>query len=86
VGGAGKSQNSIDLTSDQHLWAREFYRVVSEDARSGRSSAHRWKMSRAAAVTNGAPQLGEHNAYLLGEILGLSAKEQQRLGEAGVTR
>jgi crotonobetainyl-CoA:carnitine CoA-transferase CaiB-like acyl-CoA transferase len=45
-----------------------------------------WKMSRAAAINDGAPRLGEHNGYVLGEILGLSAEEQQRLAEAGITR
>jgi crotonobetainyl-CoA:carnitine CoA-transferase CaiB-like acyl-CoA transferase len=29
---ATKSQNSIDLTSDQHLWAREFYCMVADGA------------------------------------------------------
>ena len=43
-------------------------------------------MSRGAAITDGALRLGEQNAYVLGEILGLSEKEQQRLTEAGVTR
>jgi crotonobetainyl-CoA:carnitine CoA-transferase CaiB-like acyl-CoA transferase len=43
-------------------------------------------MSRAAHVTDGAPRLGEHNAYVLGEILGLSAAEQQTLTDAGITR
>jgi crotonobetainyl-CoA:carnitine CoA-transferase CaiB-like acyl-CoA transferase len=84
---AAKSQNSIDLTSDQHLWAREFYRTVTDGA--GQATpivGPGWKMSHAAAITDGAPQLGEHNAYVLGEILGLSAAEQQRLAEAGITR
>jgi hypothetical protein len=43
-------------------------------------------MSHAAAITNGAPRLGEHNAYVFGEILGLVAEEQQRLAPAGITR
>jgi hypothetical protein len=32
------------------------------------------------------PRLGEHNAYVFGEILGLVAEEQQRLAPAGITR
>ena len=87
MGGAGKSQNSIDLTSDQHLWARGFYRTVTDGA--GQATpivGPGWKMSHAAAITDGAPRLGEHNAYVLGEILGLSTAEQQRLAEAGITR
>jgi len=44
-----------------------------------------WKMSRGESITDGALRHGEHNAYVLGEILGLSA-EQQRLTEAGIAR
>ncbi len=84
---AAKSQNSIDLTSDPHLWAREFYRMVTDGAGQGRPIVGPgWKMSHATAITDGAPRLGEHNACVLGEILGLSAEEQQRLAEAGITR
>ena len=43
-------------------------------------------MSHAAAISNGAPRLGEHNAYVFGKILGLAAEEQQRLAPAGITR
>jgi len=84
---AAKSQNSIDLTADQHLWAREFYRTVADGAGQTRPIVGpAWKMSHAAAITDGAPQLGEHNAYVLGDILGLSAQEQQQLADAGITR
>ncbi len=83
---AAKSQNSIDLISDQHLWQREFYRTVTGGAGQSRPIVGpAWRMSRGAAVTDGAPQLGEHNAYVLGEVLGLSAEEQRRLAEAGIT-
>lgn len=83
---AAKSQNSIDLISDQHLWAREFYRmVVGGVGQARRIVGTAWKMSRGESITDGAPRLGEHNAYVLGEILGLSA-EQQRLTEAGIAR
>jgi crotonobetainyl-CoA:carnitine CoA-transferase CaiB-like acyl-CoA transferase len=37
-----------------------------------------------AAVHRAAPLLGEHNDYVLGELLGLSAGERQRLIEAKV--
>jgi crotonobetainyl-CoA:carnitine CoA-transferase CaiB-like acyl-CoA transferase len=43
-------------------------------------------MSKEAAITDAAPSLGEHNAYVLGEILRLSKEEQQSLAEAGITR
>jgi crotonobetainyl-CoA:carnitine CoA-transferase CaiB-like acyl-CoA transferase len=84
---AAKSQNSIDLTSDQHLWARGFYREVTDGAGETRPIiGPAWKISHAASIRDAAPQLGEHNAYVLGEILGLSMEEQQRLAEAGITR
>ena len=63
----------------------EFYRTVSDGAgQTWPIVGPAWKMSHAAAITDGAPRLGEHNAYVLGEILGLSAEEQQRLAEAGI--
>ena len=31
------------------------------------------------------PMLGEHNGYILGELLGLPGEEQERLGISGVT-
>jgi crotonobetainyl-CoA:carnitine CoA-transferase CaiB-like acyl-CoA transferase len=43
-------------------------------------------MSRDAAIRDAAPRLGEHNGYVLGEILGLSVAEQQKLSDAGITR
>ena len=84
---AAKSATSVDLVADGHLWARGFYRDVTD--RSGASRpivGPSWRMSEAAQITDGAPQLGQHNAYVFGEILGLSAAQQKRLAEAGVTR
>jgi crotonobetainyl-CoA:carnitine CoA-transferase CaiB-like acyl-CoA transferase len=84
---AAKSQNSIDLTSDQHLWARQFYRAVTDSAGQSRPIVGPgWRMSKGAAITSAAPRLGEHNAYVLGDILGLSAEQQQQLAGAGITR
>jgi len=84
---AGKSQSSVDLVADQHLWARGFFCEVSDHAGQTKSIVGpSWKMSRGAAVTDRAPHLGEHNAYVLGEILGLSVAEQERLSGAGITR
>jgi crotonobetainyl-CoA:carnitine CoA-transferase CaiB-like acyl-CoA transferase len=84
---AGKSQSSVDLIADQHLWARGFFPEVSD--REGNTKTivgPSWKMSRGAAVTDRAPRLGEHNEYVLGDILGLSAHEQRKLSDAGITR
>lgn len=84
---AAKSQSSVDLVSDPALWARGFYREVS-DRRAGSKTiaGPSWRMSREANITDAAPRLGEHNAYVFGELLGLSAEQQQALAASGVTR
>ncbi|MFP5304947.1 MAG: CaiB/BaiF CoA transferase family protein [Gammaproteobacteria bacterium] len=84
---AAKSQSSVDLVADAQLWARGFYQdVATGDGRTRTIVGPSWKMSRGAAITTAAPKLGEHNAYVLGEILGLSAAEQQKLADEGITR
>ena len=84
---ATKSASSVDMVSDCHLWNREFYRQVTENGRATSPIVGPgWRMSRDAAIINGAPRLGEHNQYILGEVLGFSADEQKRLTDAGVTR
>ena len=84
---ATRSQSSLDLISDPVLWERGFYQEVRD--RSGQTKTTvgpSWKMTRAASVSNAAPRLGEHNDYVLGEILGLSSEEQRKLTAAGITR
>jgi crotonobetainyl-CoA:carnitine CoA-transferase CaiB-like acyl-CoA transferase len=84
---AARSQSSLDLVSDPHLWSRGFYREVSDQAGQSRSVlGPPWKMSREAAITASAPRLGEHNDYVFGEILGLSTARQRELAENGITR
>jgi crotonobetainyl-CoA:carnitine CoA-transferase CaiB-like acyl-CoA transferase len=78
---AFKSLNSIDLVSDEHLWRRGFYGHVTDGhQRSIPIIGAPWRMSATpASITRAAPLLGEHNDYVLGELLGLSAEERQRL-------
>ena len=84
---AAKSQNSLDLVSDAQLWSRGFFRDVADPAGQSRPIVGpAWRMSREAAIAEAAPRLGQHNAYVLGEILGLSAERQRELAAAGVTR
>jgi crotonobetainyl-CoA:carnitine CoA-transferase CaiB-like acyl-CoA transferase len=69
---SSKSATSLDVISDQLLWERELYRFVS-DHREGQRPivAAPWRMSVAPAqIERGAPDLGEHNDYVLNEILG----------------
>ncbi len=78
---AFKSLNSIDLVSDERLWQREFYTHVTDRAqRSIPIVGAPWRMSATPpAISRAAPQLGEQNDYVLGELLGLSTEQRQRL-------
>lgn len=83
---ASRSQNSLELVADLQLWMDGFYREVSDYAGKSKTTlGPSWKMSRAAEVTTAAPRLGEHNAYVLGDILGLSAERQKELSDRGIT-
>jgi len=69
---SSKSATTLDVIGDQLLWDRELYRFVS-DHREGQRPivAAPWRMSVAPAqIACGAPDLGEHNDYVLHEILG----------------
>lgn len=58
------------MIADPHLWARGFYQQVSDGSGQSKTTlGPAWKMSRAAVVTDAAPRLGEHNAYVFGDIL-----------------
>ena len=84
---ASKSVNSIELISDGHLWAREFYREVHGNNGVSQSIVGPgWKMTRGAQIENAAPRLGEHNDYIFGDVLGLSDEERKKLVATGVTR
>ncbi len=81
---AAKSANSIDLVADDHLWARGFYRYVTDGAGESKATlGPAWQLTDGAAITDGAPRLGEHNTYVFGEILGLATAEQERLAQTG---
>ena len=75
---SSKSATSLDVIGDQLLWDRELYRFVS-DHREGQRPivAAPWRMSVAPAqIACGAPDLGEHNDYVLNEILGAHPTER----------
>jgi crotonobetainyl-CoA:carnitine CoA-transferase CaiB-like acyl-CoA transferase len=74
---ARKSATALEMISDPLLWDRGLYRFVS-DHREGQRPvlAAPWRMSAAEAeIARGAPDLGEHNSYILDEILGTHARE-----------
>ena len=84
---AAKSQNSVELIADQRLWERGLFQYVTDAHGQSRPViGPSWKMTRAARIARGAPNLGEHNAYVFGEVLGLSDDEQKALEEAGAIR
>lgn len=84
---AMKSFSSLDLIADHHLWAQGFYQdVVYPDGDSHPTTGPGWSMTRGAAIEHGAPNLGQHNAYVFGDVLGLSDEEQQALKDKGITR
>jgi len=77
---AFRSQSSIDLCSDDHLWTRESFRMVTDHRNGSRPIiGPSWRMKPdQAMIERGAPLLGEHNDYVYKEILGLP---QERLDD-----
>ncbi|MBU6266908.1 MAG: CoA transferase [Sphingomonadales bacterium] len=72
-----RCQSSLDLCSDEHLWGRAGYRMVSDHRTGSRPIiGPAWRMTPdEAKVERGAPLLGEDNAYVYGDILGLTETE-----------
>ncbi len=70
---AFKSMNSIDLCSDEFLWGRQGYRMVTDHRNGSRPTiGPSWRITPDGPdVQRGAPLLGEHNEYVYREILGL---------------
>ena len=77
---AFRSQSSIDLCSDDYLWGRQGFRMVSDHRNGTRPIiGPSWRMEPdMATVERGAPLLGEHNLYVYRELLDLS---QERLDD-----
>ncbi|WP_232494169.1 CaiB/BaiF CoA transferase family protein [Novosphingobium kaempferiae] len=78
---AFKSMSSLDLATDGFLWAREAYRMVS-DHRTGTRPiiGPSWRIDPdPPLIERGAPLLGEHNAYVYRELLGLREDEMDDL-------
>jgi benzylsuccinate CoA-transferase BbsF subunit len=76
------------IADDPHIAARDFIETV-EHPELGRRRVvgAPWRFGAGGVgIRRPAPLLGEHNDYVLGEILGLPADEIERLTEAGVVR
>ncbi len=94
---AGPVQDcGADTYDDPHLQERDYFQFVTHpDAGAYPMSGPVWSFlskSNAAGSPNGrhpdrhepAPMLGEHNAYLLGELLGYAPSELRRLEAANI--
>jgi crotonobetainyl-CoA:carnitine CoA-transferase CaiB-like acyl-CoA transferase len=71
---------------DPHMQARQTH-VAIDHSGSGLavSSQHPLAYERAPPRIQGpAPQVGQHNAYILGDLLGLSPQAQQQLEADGI--
>ena len=83
---AGPVLNARGLVSDPHFRARGFFEPVDHPPATGLGRreymARGWKMSRDKLAIGGpAPLLGEHNVYVLHDVLGLSEDEIESLQE-----
>ncbi|EUB99703.1 Formyl-CoA transferase [Rhizobium sp. CF080] len=81
------SWNTHDLVQDPHLKARGA--IVQVDDRDGGSRAAvgfpgRFSKSDAPSIERGTPELGEHEAYVYGELLGMAQREIDELVEREV--
>ena len=84
--GAMATLTNADLYHDEHLAARGFF-AWDEHPTQGRARmpAQPWKMSGTPiAMTRPGPKIGEHNGYVLEELLGLSRQEVKELEGRGV--
>jgi benzylsuccinate CoA-transferase BbsF subunit len=83
---AGAVLDGRELLADPHLQAREFFRELDQPG-AGRYpvSFGGLKLYRTPArIIRPAPRLGEHNEYILGQLLGLSGEEIAALERDGV--
>jgi benzylsuccinate CoA-transferase BbsF subunit len=74
---AEKSRHFGEIVEDLHLLERGLFPAIGETrnyALPWRDTTSGWRGS-----TRAAPALGEHNAYVFGELLGMSAAEIERL-------
>jgi crotonobetainyl-CoA:carnitine CoA-transferase CaiB-like acyl-CoA transferase len=76
-----------EVFEDPHLRARGFYESMSHSvAGVWEVEGPHWRMSESPAhVRLPAPAFGEHNAYVFGELLGLSEDEIAALEREGIT-
>jgi crotonobetainyl-CoA:carnitine CoA-transferase CaiB-like acyl-CoA transferase len=87
---AGPVEDARDLLLDPHLQSRGFYQMVEHDPVSGVGRrpviGQPWKLSKTpVSIRRPAPPLGEANAFILEDLLGLPAERFARLVAEGLT-
>ena len=83
---AGAVLKGGEVISDPHLEARGFWDWVDHPEAGGyKQVTTPWKLSRSPRrQTTPAPGLGEHNGWVLGELLGIPETEIAELSEQGI--
>ncbi len=83
---AGVVCSTKDLVENEHLKARKFFTSITQPA----AGAHTyrdmaWRMSGTpGAIQRPTPMLGEHNAAVLQQLLGVEAQELKRMEEQNI--
>ncbi|NYZ14712.1 CoA transferase [Azospirillum sp. RWY-5-1] len=81
------SWNTRDIVTDPHLRQRGAIVEVTETGGATRAAVGapmRFGASDNPSIERGTPELGEHEGYVFGELLGLGTAEQRRLADAAV--
>jgi crotonobetainyl-CoA:carnitine CoA-transferase CaiB-like acyl-CoA transferase len=83
---AGAVLKGGETLVDPHLTARGFWDVVNHpEAGTYRQVSTPWQLSKSPRrPTTPSPSLGEHNRYVLGDLLGLSQQEIAALEIQGI--
>lgn len=82
---SGPIYNVEDMFNDEHFHARELFETVEINGEPLKIPAILPKLGRTPGKTRWpGPALGSHNQAILGELLGLSNKELEKLSEDGV--
>ena len=83
---AGAVLKGGEIISDPHLEARQFWDVVAHpEAGPYKQVTTPWRLSNSPRrTTQPAPSLGEHNHYVLGELLGVSREDIAALETQGI--
>ena len=83
---AGAVLAPVELLEDPHLKARNFWTWLERPflGRHPQAAAPFREQGRPYPIVNHAPTLGQHNAEVLGGLLGLSAAEQADLARRDI--